>query len=60
MGDKVLLIQIGGCVLNEERRRRGSSREGFVLVYDCMSGQWERGADLAEIYRRATYVGVEC
>jgi hypothetical protein len=59
MGDKVLLIQIGGCVLNEERRR-GSSREGFVLVYDCVSGKWERGADLREIYRRAAYVGVEC
>ncbi|KAK2441634.1 hypothetical protein P8452_20375 [Trifolium repens] len=59
MGDKVVLIQIGGCVLNEERRR-GSSREGFVLVYDCVSGEWERGADLPEIYRRAAYVGVEC
>jgi hypothetical protein len=59
MGDKVVLIQIGGCVLNEVRRR-GSSREGFVLVYDCVSGEWERGADLPEIYRRAAYVGVEC
>ncbi|GAU21039.1 hypothetical protein TSUD_132510 [Trifolium subterraneum] len=59
MGDKVVLIQVGGCVLNEERRR-GSSREGFVLVYDCGSGEWERGIDLLEIYRRAAYVGVEC
>ncbi|CAJ2639431.1 F-box/kelch-repeat protein at5g26960-like protein [Trifolium pratense] len=59
MGDKVVLIQVGGRVLNEERRR-GSSREGFVLVYDCVSGEWERGDDLPEIYRRAAYVSVEC
>jgi len=51
MGGKVVLIQVGGCV---------KSRDGFVLVYDCVTGEWERGANLPEVYRRAAYVGVEC
>lgn len=51
MGGKVVLIQVGGCV---------KSKDGFVLVYDCVTGEWERGADLPEVYRRAAYVGVEC
>lgn len=45
IGDKVVLIQ---------------SLRGFVLVYDCLSGEWRREVDLPEVYRRATYVGVEC
>ncbi|KAJ1384119.1 Kelch-type beta propeller [Sesbania bispinosa] len=56
MGDKVVLIQVAGWV---SEGRRGS-REGFVLVYDCAAGEWGRGADLPEVYRRAAYVGVEC
>ncbi|XP_014517712.1 F-box/kelch-repeat protein At5g26960 [Vigna radiata var. radiata] len=52
IGDKVVLIQS----LNEVR----GVKEGFVLVYDCATGEWERGADLPDVYRRATYVGVEC
>ncbi|KAK7259950.1 hypothetical protein RIF29_25584 [Crotalaria pallida] len=56
MGDKVVLIQVPGCG-NEGRR---SSKEGFVMVYDCNTGEWSRGADLPECFRRAAYVGVEC
>ncbi|CAJ1964605.1 unnamed protein product [Sphenostylis stenocarpa] len=52
IGDKVVLIQS----LNEVR----GVKEGFVLVYDCVAGNWRRGVDLPEVYRRATYVGVEC
>jgi len=52
IGDKVVLIQS----LNEVR----GVKEGFVLVYDCATGEWGRGVDLPEVYRRATYVGVEC
>ncbi|XP_027340716.1 F-box/kelch-repeat protein At5g26960 [Abrus precatorius] len=55
MGDKVVLIQMAGN-LNEMR----GLREGFVLVYDCVAGEWSKGADLPEVYRRAAYVGVEC
>lgn len=57
MGEKVVLIQVAGCVNAE---RRSGSKEGFVLVYDCVTGEWERGADLPEVYRRAAYVSVEC
>lgn len=52
IGDKVVLIQS----LNEVR----GVKKGFVLVYDCAAGEWGRGVDLPEVYRRATYVGVEC
>ncbi|KAK7401013.1 hypothetical protein VNO78_12323 [Psophocarpus tetragonolobus] len=50
--DKVVLIQS----LNEVR----GTKEGFVLVFDCVAGEWGRGVDLPEVYRRAAYVGVEC
>ncbi|XP_020236696.2 F-box/kelch-repeat protein At5g26960 [Cajanus cajan] len=50
--DKVLLIQN----FNEVR----GLKKGFVLVYDCVAGEWSRGVDLPEVYRRAAYVGVEC
>ncbi|KAK7316635.1 hypothetical protein RJT34_00250 [Clitoria ternatea] len=49
MGDKVVLVQ-GTTTLNE----------GFVLVYDCVAGEWGKGVDLPEVYRRAAFVGVEC
>lgn len=55
MGDKVVLIQVAGG-RNEVR----GSKEGFVLVYDCIAGEWGRGAELPEVFRRAAYVGVEC
>ncbi|KAE9610654.1 putative F-box domain, kelch-type beta propeller [Lupinus albus] len=55
MGEKVVLIQVGGC--GGEVR---GSKEGYVLVYDCTTGEWDRGADLPEAFRRAAYVGVEC
>ncbi|XP_057430143.1 F-box/kelch-repeat protein At5g26960 [Lotus japonicus] len=55
IGEKVVLIQLAGCG-NDGR----GSREGAVLVYDCATGEWGKGADLPEVYRRAAYVGVEC
>ncbi|KAK7304880.1 hypothetical protein VNO77_42773 [Canavalia gladiata] len=55
MGEKVVLIQMGGN-MNEIR----GLRDGLVLVYDCVAGEWGKGVDLPEVYRRAAYVGVEC
>ena len=57
LGDKVVLIQVAGYGCGNEGR---GSREGFVLVYDCVAGEWGRGKDLPEPFRRAAYVGVEC
>ncbi|KAI4308234.1 hypothetical protein L6164_031331 [Bauhinia variegata] len=63
MGNKVVLIQVTGGIddlsIRNGRVGRGI-REGLVLVYDCITGDWSRGADLPEVFRRATYVGVEC
>lgn len=49
IGDKVVLIQS----LNNEVK-------GFVFVYDCVTGEWGKGVELPEVYRRATFVSVEC
>jgi hypothetical protein len=35
-------------------------REGLVLVYDSVAGEWSRGPDLPEVIRRAACVCVEC
>ncbi|KAL2322323.1 hypothetical protein Fmac_026702 [Flemingia macrophylla] len=52
IGDKLVLFQN----FNEVR----GLKKGLVLVYDCVAGEWGRGVDLPEVYRRAAYVGVEC
>uniref|UniRef100_A0A5B7C1C4 F-box domain-containing protein n=1 Tax=Davidia involucrata TaxID=16924 RepID=A0A5B7C1C4_DAVIN len=63
IGDKVVLIQVMGCI-DDLLRRSGRSirglKEGLVLVYDCSAGEWSRGADLPEVIRRAACVCVEC
>lgn len=62
-GERVVLIQVMGCI-DDLLRRSGRCvrglREGLVLVYDCVSGEWSRGADLPENIRRAACVCVEC
>ncbi|KAK4278826.1 hypothetical protein QN277_016621 [Acacia crassicarpa] len=60
MGDKVMLIQVNGWCVDEMMRSGRSVREGMVLIYDCGGGEWSRGVDLPEVFRRAAYVGVEC
>lgn len=63
VGDKVVLVQVVGCI-DDLLRRSGRSergmREGLVLVYDSVSGEWSRAADLPEVVRRAACVSVEC
>ncbi|KAJ0980861.1 hypothetical protein J5N97_009116 [Dioscorea zingiberensis] len=46
-------------VSSDAARRRGSA-EGFVLVYDIASGEWNRGPDLPTGFRRASLACVEC
>lgn len=62
-GDKVVLIQVVGCI-DDLLRRSGRSerglREGLVLVYETGDGGWSRTADLPEVIRRAACVSVEC
>ncbi|KAA8544527.1 hypothetical protein F0562_022539 [Nyssa sinensis] len=59
VGDKVVLIQVMGCI-DDLLRRSGRSirglKEGLVLVYDCGAGEWSRGTDLPEGNRRAACV----
>ncbi|KAF9665752.1 hypothetical protein SADUNF_Sadunf16G0156400 [Salix dunnii] len=49
--NKVVLIQVSGCI-DDLLRRSGRSvrglKEGLVLVYDCISGEWSRGPHLPE------------
>lgn len=63
VGDKVVLIQVAGCIDDLLRRSGRSTRglkEGLVLVYDTAAEEWNRAADLPEIIRRAACVCVEC
>ncbi|XVF69454.1 hypothetical protein PTKIN_Ptkin11bG0083400 [Pterospermum kingtungense] len=63
VGDKVVLVQIAGCIDDLLRRSGRSQRglkEGLVLVYDGVGGEWSRAADLPEVIRRAACVSVEC
>lgn len=62
VGEKVVLIQIMGCIDDLLRRSGRSSRgvkDALVLVYDSGSGEWSRGADLPDVIRRAACVCVE-
>ncbi|KAK6272542.1 hypothetical protein POUND7_009625 [Theobroma cacao] len=61
--DKVILVQVVGCIDDLLRRSGRSQRglkEGLVLVYDSVGGEWSRAADLPEVIRRAACVSVEC
>lgn len=63
IGDKVVLVQVMGCIDDLLRRGGRSTRglkEGLVLVYDPAAGEWSRGADLPEVIPRAACVSVEC
>ncbi|XP_021278548.1 F-box/kelch-repeat protein At5g26960 [Herrania umbratica] len=63
VGDKVILVQVVGCIDDLLRRSGRSQRglkEGLVLVYDSVGGEWSRAADLPEVIRRAACVSVEC
>lgn len=62
VGEKVVLIQIMGCIDDLLRRSGRSTRgvkEALVLVYDSHAGEWSRGADLPDVIRRAACVCVE-
>ncbi|KAL4578634.1 hypothetical protein LXL04_014761 [Taraxacum kok-saghyz] len=62
VGEKVVLIQIMGCIDDLLRRSGRSTRglkEALVLVYDSVGGEWSRGADLPDVVRRAACVCVE-
>ncbi|KAL7113617.1 hypothetical protein ACP275_04G071600 [Erythranthe tilingii] len=63
VGDKVVLVQVVGCIddlLRRSGRTRRGLKEGLVLVYDCGDGEWSRAADMPEVIRRAACVSVEC
>ena len=63
VGDKVVLVQVSGCIDDLLRRSGRSTRglkEGLVLVYDTAAEEWARAADLPGIIRRAACVCVEC
>ncbi|KAL3530148.1 hypothetical protein ACH5RR_009470 [Cinchona calisaya] len=63
VGDKVVLIQVMGCIddlLRRSGRNERGLKEGLVLIYDCTAGEWSRGPDLPEVIRRAACVCVEC
>lgn len=63
VGEKVVLIQVTGCIDDLLRRSGRSERglkEGLFLVYDPAAGEWSRGPDLPEVIRRAACVCVEC
>ncbi|KAL3621913.1 hypothetical protein CASFOL_030243 [Castilleja foliolosa] len=63
VGDKVVLVQVVGCI-DDLLRRSGRSekglKEGLVLAYDCSGGEWSRAVDMPEVIRRAACVCVEC
>lgn len=63
LGDKVVLVQVVGCIddlLRRSGRTERGLKEGLVLVYDCAGGEWSRAADMPEVIRRAACVCVEC
>ena len=55
----MVLVQVAGCV-DDLLRRSGRSlhglREGLVLVYDFVGGEWSRGLDLLEVIRCAAWI----
>lgn len=62
-GEKVVLIQVMGCIddlLRRGGRNERGLKEGLVLMYDCTTGEWSRGADLPDVIRRAACVCVMC
>ncbi|KAL2507377.1 F-box/kelch-repeat protein [Forsythia ovata] len=63
VGDKVVLIQVVGCIddlLRRSGRRERGLKEGLVLIYDCATEEWSRAADTPAVIRRAACVCVEC
>ncbi|KAL8527296.1 hypothetical protein ACS0TY_005243 [Phlomoides rotata] len=63
VGDKVVLVQVVGCIddlLRRSGRMERGMKEGLVLVYDCGGGEWSRAADMPQVIRRAACLCVEC
>ncbi|PWA72543.1 galactose oxidase/kelch repeat superfamily protein [Artemisia annua] len=62
VGEKVVLIQVMGCI-DDLLRRSGRSTRGvtdaLVLVYDTRDGEWSRGVDMPDVVRRAACACVE-
>ncbi|XP_051134678.1 F-box/kelch-repeat protein At5g26960 [Andrographis paniculata] len=62
-GDKVVLVQVVGCIddlLRRSGRTERGRKERLVLVYDGADDEWSRAADMAELIRRAAVVCVKC
>lgn len=63
MGDKVILVQVMGCIddlLTRGGRNTRGYKDGLVLVFDSATEEWSRAADLPEGITRAAVVSVEC
>ncbi|XP_048324227.2 F-box/kelch-repeat protein At5g26960 [Ziziphus jujuba] len=63
VGEKVVLVQVSGCIddlLRRSGRFARGLKEGLVLVYDPVAGEWSRLANLPEMIRRAACVCAEC
>ncbi|XP_068664340.1 F-box/kelch-repeat protein At5g26960-like [Aristolochia californica] len=63
VGESVALVQVVGSIDDLLRRSGRSERglkDGLVLVYECRTGEWNRGSDLPEVLSRAGCVCSEC
>ena len=55
----MVLVQVTGCIDDLLLRSGGSLqglREGLVLVYDSVGGEWSRGPDLLEVIQHAAWI----
>ncbi|GLT84294.1 hypothetical protein SLE2022_025330 [Rubroshorea leprosula] len=51
VGDRVVLVQVERCndnLLQRSGRSERGMREGLVLAYDSVGGEWSRAVDLPE------------
>lgn len=60
VGVKVVMVQVSGCIGDLLRRSERGFKEGLVLIYDPLVGDWTRAPDLPQIIRRAVCVCAEC
>ncbi|CAM6099215.1 unnamed protein product [Calypogeia fissa] len=63
MGTCVYIIQVGGSIddlLRRSGRHGRGLKEGLVLIYDTVTGEWSRGPDLPYVKNGATCAVVLC
>lgn len=63
MGSSVYIIQVGGSIddlLRRSGRHGRGLKEGLVLIYDTITGDWARGPDLPYVKNGATCAVVLC